>query len=131
MNMSLGSPITWARPHLLLFDDDTLVTSLDPASRKVRTLAQLDDLAVSPDGRWLAGSGASLSPYAYVVSTDGRTCLVIPGRTFGVQGFTPDSKAVIVLRSDKYPKKRLIQYPIPALHAACPTGNHGVLLKQG
>src|SRR5262245_38967276 len=71
MNMSLGSPIAWARPHLLLFDDDTLVTSLDPASQKVRTLAQLADLAVSPNGRWFAGNGASLSPYAYVLSTDG------------------------------------------------------------
>src|SRR5215470_10209781 len=83
MNMSLGSPITWARPHLLLFDDDTLVTSLNPASRKVRALAQLADLAVSPNGSWFAGNGASLDPSAYVLSTDGRTCLVIPGHTFG------------------------------------------------
>jgi len=131
MNMSLGSPITWARPHLLLFDDDTLVTSLDPESRKVRTLAQLADLAVSPDGIWFAGNGASLSPYAYVLSTDGRRCLVIPGRTFGVRGFTPDSKAVIVLRADKYPQRPLIQYAISSLHAGCPTGSHGVLLRQG
>jgi len=131
MDMSLGSYITWARPHLLLFDDDTLVTSLDPASRKVRTLGQLADLAVSPNGRWFAGNGASLDPSAYVLSTDGRTCFVIPGHTFGVQGFTPDSKAVIVLRADKYPKRPLIQYAISSLHAGCPTGSHGVLLRQG
>jgi hypothetical protein len=130
MNISLGSPVTWARPHLLLFNDDTLVTSLDPASRKVRTLAQLADLAVSADGRWLAGNGASLDPSTYVLSTDGRTCLLIPGHTFGVQGFTPDSKAVIVRRADKYPKRPLIQYAISSLHTGCPTGNHGVLLKQ-
>ena len=121
---------TWARPHLLLFIDTTLVSSLDPASRKVRNLAQLSDSIVSPDGRWFAGDGASLSPYAYVVSTDGRKCLVIPGRTFGVRGFTPDSKAVIILRTDKYPKRRLIQYSIASLRTACPTGYDGVLLQH-
>jgi hypothetical protein len=88
-------------------------------------------LAVSPNGRWFAGNGASLSPYAYVLSTDGGTCLRTPGRTFSVQGFTSDSKAVIVLRAYKYPKKRLIQYAISALHAGCPAGSHGVLLKRG
>jgi hypothetical protein len=130
MNISLGSYVTWARPHLLLFDNDTLATSLDPASRKVRTFAQLADLAVSPDGRWLAGNGASLDPAAYVLSTDGRSCLLVPGHAFSVRGFAPDSKAVIILRAAKYPKKRLIQYAISSLHAGCPTGDHGVLLKQ-
>jgi hypothetical protein len=122
--------ITWAKPHLLLFIDDFQVMSLDPTTRKVHWLAQLNDLAVSPDGGWFAGKGASLSPYAYVLSTGGRTCLVVPGRSVGVQGFTRDSKGVIILRAYKYTKTRLVQYSFSTLRAGCPSGNNGVLRQK-
>jgi hypothetical protein len=97
---------------------------------RLRSAACTTRLAVSPDGGWFAGKGASLSPYAYVLSTDGRTCLVVPGRSVGVQGFTRDSKAVIILRAYKYPKTRLIQYPFSTLRAGCPSGNNGVLPQK-
>jgi hypothetical protein len=128
--------IGWAKPHLLFFLESTLVMSLDPASRKVRHLAQLSDMAVSPDGRWLAGDGPGgpeepIAQTVYVLSTDAHECLVVPGHPASVQGFTSDSKAVIVLRSYTYPDTKLIQYAISSLPTGCPTGPNGVLLNKG
>lgn len=120
--------MTWAKPHLLLFIDDFQVMSLNPAAHETRHLAQLDDLAVSPDGRWFAGRGAgTLGSNVYVLSADARTCLVVPGGNVSVQGFTRDSKAIIVLR---YPKT-LVQYTISSLDTGCPAGYDGVLLHRG
>ena len=120
--------IAWAKPHQLFFIDNFQVMSLDPPSRTASQLAQLNDLALTPDGRWFAGRGAGpLGSNVYVLSGDARTCLVVPGTNVSVQGFTPDSKAIIVLR---YPTK-LIQYAISSLHGGCPAGYNGVLLHKG
>jgi hypothetical protein len=123
--------IGWAKPHLLLFDDYYEVMSLDPASRKVRHLAQLSDMAVSPNGHWFAGNGPGgqeepIAQTVYVLSNDGRKCLVVPGRPASVQGYTHDSKSIVVL---DYPKK-LVQYTIASLKTGCPAGYNGVLLHK-
>jgi hypothetical protein len=120
--------ITWAKPHLLLFVDNFQVMSLAPGPDETRRLAQLDDLAVSPNGRWLGGRGAgTLGSTIYVLSGDARTCLVGPSGNVSVQGFTRDSKAIVVLR---YPKT-LTQYTISSLKTGCPTGSGGVLVHRG
>jgi hypothetical protein len=130
------SYITWAKPHLLFFIDDFQVMSLDPTRRKVRHLAQLDDLVVSPNGRWFAGSGAGghgnpVASQIYVLSANARQCLVVPGQAVSVRGFTRNSKAVIVLRALRYPETRLVRFGLASLRAGCPTGPNGVLPDRG
>jgi hypothetical protein len=126
------SDITWAKPHLLFFINDFQVMSLDPAKRKERHLAQLNDFVLSPNGRWFAGSGAGghgnpVASHVYVLSASGRRCLVVPGRAASVRGFTRDNKAVIIVRALRYPKTRLVQFGLASLRTGCPTGPNGVL----
>jgi hypothetical protein len=51
--------MAWARPHLLVFLDYPLVESLDPTTRKVTLLGDLNDAVVAPNGGWVAGSGTA------------------------------------------------------------------------
>jgi hypothetical protein len=119
------SDIAWARPHLLLFLDYPLVESLDPTTRTVTLLGSLSGIVVSPTGRWVAGTGSAgpedpIATTAYVLAVGARKCLVVPGRSTAVAGFTRDGKAVIVQRSLPPSKPRLRQFSLSSLHADCP-----------
>lgn len=118
---------TWAQPHLLLLGGDTEVFSVDPSTRKPRLLASLNDFLVSPNGEWIAGLGAGEAPdpqalTVYVLSVHGRKCLVVPGQSSDIAGFTPDSRSVIVDRIYSHGKIPLRQFTISSLRAGCPDG---------
>ena len=117
--------MAWARPHLLLFVDYPLVQSLDPTTRKVTLLGDLNDAAISPNGAWVAGSGAagpddSVATTVYILSVGARKCLVVPGTAVAAAGFTRDSKSVIVRRGFHHGKWQLAQFPLSSLSANCP-----------
>lgn len=121
--------LTWARPHLLLFDDDYRVFTLDPTTRAVRAIAGFSEFLVSPDGRWMAGFAGQppeLPETVGVVSLRKPGCLVVPHgtqETDEIAGFTRDSKSVIVGRTDLESSgrpSRLVQFALSALHTACP-----------
>ena len=119
------SDIAWTRPHLLLFLDYPLVESLDPTTRAVTLLGSLGDAVASPDGRWVAGTGSagpetSIARTVYVLGVPAKKCLVVPGASFGVAGFTHDGKAVIVERGAPGDKPELRQFAVASLHSDCP-----------
>lgn len=121
------SYLTWVRPHLLVFDDDYRVLTLDPPSRKVTLIGGFSDFDVSPDERWIAGYAFGPPEDAEtvdVLSVSGGMCLVVPHtarQTDEVAGFTRDSRNVIVLRRRFVPNNfpigsaRLVQYAISSL----------------
>jgi hypothetical protein len=124
-NNACCSDIAWAKPHLLLFLDYPLVQSLDPTTRTVTLLGSLSGAVASPDGRWVAGTGSAgpedpIATTAYVLGVGARKCLVVPGHSVGVAGFTRDGKAVIVQRSLPPGKPKLRQFSLASLHADCP-----------
>lgn len=126
----------WVKPHLLIFPSDyPLVNSLDPSTHNVTLLGQLSDFLVSPNGRWVAGPGPGdpkVSPEAntiYLLSVGGRECLVVPGRSADIAGFTPDSQNVIV-RVYAHGTTALRQFAISSLHPTCPTGPSGVMPQK-
>jgi hypothetical protein len=124
---------TWVKPHLFVLGGDVLAVSFDPSIRRVRVLAQLADFRVSPDGQWIAGPGPGRSHEAvtvYVRSVRGRRCLVVPGRSVDIAGFTPNSKNVIVIRSETGAKRDLRQFALSSLQPGCPRGSTGVLIRQ-
>jgi hypothetical protein len=124
---------TWVKPHLFVLGGDVLAVSFDPSIRKVRVLAQLADFRVSPDGRWIAGPGPGQAREAvtvYVRSIRGRDCLVVPGRSVDIAGFTPNSENAIVIRSEAGGRKELRQFALSSLRPGCPKGPTGVLIKQ-
>jgi hypothetical protein len=118
--------ITWAKPHLLLFVDYPLVETLDPTTRTVTMLGQLNDAVVSLNGRWVAGSGAAgpgdpVATTVYVLGVDAKKCLVVPGTSADAAGFTRDGTSVIVRRNvdpEKQPQMR--QFALSSLKADCP-----------
>ena len=125
--------VTWVKPHLLVLGGDVLAVSFDPSHRKVRVLAQLADFRVSPDGHWIAGPGPGQSREAvtvYVRSIRGRKCLVVPGTSVEIAGFTPNSENVIVIRSEAGGSKQLRQFALSSLRPGCPKGPTGVLINQ-
>lgn len=129
---SCCSFIAWARPHLLLFDDDYRVFTLDPTTRKSTLISGFSNFVVSPDGRWVAGFAVHPPEDAEtvgVLSLRSRRCLVVPHtphQTDEVAGFTRDSKGVIVERSGFIPNdaptasKHLVQFALASLHTTCP-----------
>jgi hypothetical protein len=127
-NNSCCSDLAWAKPHLLLFLDYPLVESLDPTTRVVTQLGALDDVVVSPDGRWIAGTGASgpedpVATTVYVLAVQEKRCLVVPGTSVAAAGFTRDSKAVIVDRGGPQSgQAELRQFALSSLHDDCPPG---------
>lgn len=124
---------TWVKPHLFVLGGDVLAVSFDPSIRKVSVLAQLADFRISPDGQWIAGPGPGRSREAvtvYVRSIRGRKCLVVPGRSADIAGFTPNNESVIVIRSEAGGSKELRQFALSSLRPGCPKGPTGVLIKQ-
>jgi hypothetical protein len=124
---------TWVKPHLFVLGGDVLAVSFDPSIPKVRVLAQLGNFRVSPDGHWIAGPGPGQSRAAvtvYVRAIRGGTCLVVPGRSVDIAGFTPDSKNVIVIRSEAGGSTELRQFALSSLRPGCPRGPTGVLIEQ-
>jgi hypothetical protein len=124
-NNDCCTDIAWARPDLLLFLDYPLVESLDPATRIVTVLGDLNDFVVSPNGRWVAGSGASgpgdpVATTVYVLGVGAKKCLVVPGSSADAAGFTRDSKAVIVNRNVHPLETQLRQFALSSLHGNCP-----------
>ena len=124
-NNACCSDIAWARPHLLFFLDYPLVESLDPTTRTVTLLGSLSQVVVSSTGNWVAGRGSSgpedpIATTVYVLAVGARKCLVVPGHSVGVAGFTRDGKAVIVERSLPPGKPKLRQFSLSSLHADCP-----------
>ena len=100
------SELTWAAPHVLLFETDTAFYYWNPAARLpgVTSLAAFTEFVVSPNRRWFAGDDLTGAPEApqtkvYVFSGDGSTCVMVPlgqQQTDEVAGFTRDSKSLIV-----------------------------------
>ena len=124
-NNACCSDIAWAGPHLLLFLDYPLVESLDPTTRMVTLLGSLGGMVVSPNGRWVAGAGSAgpESPIAntvYVLAVGARKCLVVPGTSSAVAGFTRDGNSVIVQRGSSPSKPQLRRFSLSTLHADCP-----------
>lgn len=124
-NNACCSDIAWAKAHLLLFLDYPLVESLDPTTRTVTLLGSLSEVVVSPTGSWVAGTGSAgpESPIAttvYLLGVGAKTCLVVPGHSIGVAGFTRDGRAVIVERALPPAKPKLRQFALSSLHADCP-----------
>lgn len=126
------SYITWVKPHMLLFDDDYRVMTLNPATRRVAVIAGFSDFLVSPDGQWMAGyAGAppEESETVGVVSLRKPLCLEVPHgshQTDEIAGFTRSSKGVIVVRRGFIPNSnatgpnQLVQFTLTSLHTACP-----------
>src|SRR5262245_8279026 len=117
--------LAWAGPHLLVFLDYPLVESLDPTSRTVTMLGNLNDAVVSPDGRWVAGAGASgpedpVATTVYLLGVAAKKCLVVPGSSADAAGFTRDGRAVIVRRNLHSGTPELRQFTISSLHDDCP-----------
>jgi hypothetical protein len=79
-NDSCCTSVTWIAPHLLVFDDDYHVKTLDPPSRRVRTIAHFSNFVVAPDGRWVAGwaAGPGQAERVGVVPARGGACRVVP-----------------------------------------------------
>ncbi|MGH3056005.1 MAG: hypothetical protein ACRDL7_13610 [Gaiellaceae bacterium] len=129
--------MTWVKPHQLLLQTEyPIVSSLDPSARTTTTVAQLSDFRVSPNGEWIAGTGPGdpkVDPVAntvYVVSVRGRKCLVVPGRSSDISGFTPDSQNVIVRRSYANGTYPLGEFALSSLPSNCPTGANGILPRK-
>jgi hypothetical protein len=124
-NNSCCQDIAWAGPHLLVFLDYPLVESLDPTTRIVTLLGALSDAVVSPNGRWVAGTGSagprdSIATTVYVLGVGAHECLTVPGMSVEAAGFTRDGKAVIVRRRPSGSKGQLRQFALSSLHADCP-----------
>jgi hypothetical protein len=97
------SDLTWATPHLLLFQSNSTLRTLYPGRRLVSEPALFDEFAVSPNRRWVAGDllGGPESPQTtvYALTVNNSKCVIVPlapHRTDEVVGFTPDSKSLIV-----------------------------------
>lgn len=132
----LGVGGTWVPPHVLLIGNNNAVASINPATRTAKGIAALMDTSVSANGEWIAGSGDgdwNKDPAAnttYVVSLRGHPrCLVVPGLSFRLIGFTRDSKNVIVRGETQIGGNptTLRRFAVASLHRNCPTGPNGIL----
>jgi len=98
------SEIAWLPPHDLVFDDDYKVQLLDPATRRVATIAHFSAFVISPDGHWLAGyadSGGHAAETVGVVDSRGGGCRTVPhapDQDDTVGAFTADGKAIDIIR---------------------------------
>ncbi len=80
-NDACCSAITWARSHLLIFVDDYQTKTLDPATKRVATIARFSNFVLSADGRWVAGwanCGDHCAEAVDVVPIAGGRCEQIP-----------------------------------------------------
>lgn len=123
------SELAWAKPHLLVFENDDQVMTLAPTTGKLRLIVGFGDFVVSPDGRWVAGFAnepPEIAETVDVVAANGRTCLVVPHTSHQsdeVAGFTRDGKGVIVRRRRFIPNNfatgasQLVPFTISALKA--------------
>lgn len=108
-----------------MFLDYPLVESLDPTTRVVTLLGDLNDFVVAPNGQWVAGVGAAgpgdpIATTVYVLGVAAKKCLVVPGTSADAAGFTRDNKAVVVRRSSHSAEPELRQFALSSLHADCP-----------
>jgi hypothetical protein len=97
------SDLTWAKPDLLLFENNSTFHTLKPATRKVIEPAVFNEFFVSPNRRWVAGDavGGPQEPQitVYALTPTNSRCVIVPlaaHRTDEVVGFTRDSKSLIV-----------------------------------
>jgi hypothetical protein len=104
------SDITWVAPHLLVFVDDYRTFVLDPTTRRATKIAGFSNIAVSRDGKWVAGwadSGGHSAELVAVVPLQGGRCRAVPKRareddTF--PRFSRDSRSITVIRRTYDPK---------------------------
>jgi hypothetical protein len=100
--------LTWAKPHLLLFEWNYGLYTLNPATGQVTNPALLSNFVVSPDARWVAGDNANGAPEApqnpvYVLTVNNSMCVIVPlapHRTDAVVGFSPTAS-----RSSSAPRR--------------------------
>jgi hypothetical protein len=126
--------LTWAKPHLLLFENNFDLYALNPVTRRVTNPALMGEYVVSPNARWIAGDNANGGPEApqnpvYALTVNNSECLIVPlapHQTDAVAGFTPDSKSLIVSTapwngtSNPPPgPTRLRQFRLSSLHTKC------------
>lgn len=131
-NDSCCHSIRWIAPHLLIFDDDYRVETLDPATRRLHQIADFSNFVVSHDGRLVAGY--AFSPHeaetVAVVPVAGGRCRGVPRRPGDddtVVGFTRDDGALVLrrrrfdlsLRGD-VGKARTVTVPLTALRPLQP-----------
>jgi tricorn protease-like protein len=103
-NDSCCDDVTWVKPHLLVFVDDYKVKTLDPRTRHVVRIAGFSQIAVSHDGRLVAGfasSGGHEAETVAVVPIAGGRCRVVarrPDQDDFSPTFSRDDKALVFLR---------------------------------
>lgn len=83
-NDACCSGLVWASPHLIVFDDDYRVKTMDVTTGRLTRIADFSDFTVSADGRLVAGwanSGGHSAQTIGVVSIAGTGCRVLPKPT--------------------------------------------------
>jgi hypothetical protein len=80
--LGITADFYWASPHLIVFDTDFSVSTIDVRTRRVRQIASgADGFGMSPDGRWVAWqSGGFDGPSTVgIVSVNGdKNCRFVP-----------------------------------------------------
>lgn len=126
---------SWAKPDLLLYEDDFVVERVNASTHSATPIAGFGDFVVSPNWQWIAGdNGAEPQDitHVFVIAIRGGKCLVVPHTSaqtdISAKGFAPDSKSVIVLREHfsrsrggQFGKAQLVQVPLTSLRAGCPS----------
>jgi Tol biopolymer transport system component len=96
-----SGPMQWVSPHRIVFVDDYRTKTLDPSTGRVRTFAELSDVAVSPNGKLVAGwdeSGGHDPEQIDLVAISGRKVRTIP-KPANVDethpSFSPDGRRIV------------------------------------
>jgi hypothetical protein len=121
------SDLTWVAPHLLVFVDDYRTFVLDPTTRRHTRIAGFSNIAVSRDGKWVAGwadSGGHSAERVAVVPIRGGRCRAVPKRANEddtYPRFSRDSRSITVLRrtydakTDSWAHEREVTVPLSRL----------------
>jgi hypothetical protein len=121
------SDIAWARPHLLVFDDDYKAFTLDLAKGRASFVAGFSDIYASPDGTWIAGDRfappGEHQPAGVIELATGK-CYAVPGEDDEIgsewhtpfrTGFTRDDTTVVFEAGARGP----IRFRISSLRSPC------------
>jgi TolB protein len=98
-------PIQWVSPRRIVFVDDYRTKSLDPATGRFTTIADLSDITVSPDGKLGAGwveSGGHDPERIDLITTAGRRVRTIPKAREADDthpDFSPDGRRIVFDRA--------------------------------
>jgi hypothetical protein len=119
--------VEWASPHVIAFDVDYIVKTIDVRSHRVRPVAAAPNFNVSDDRRWIAwwtlpGELTEGPGPAGVVSVAGDECLLVPTPTNAADLYldfdSPNTRRLIVLREFADGSTRTISVPMSKLRRA-------------